>query len=187
LEQYTLIRFAMCLNPTITASKGIWKRAKRAMDYKSETDPDEREKRKRVCDAVMRDVQVITSLPTDGVLPSFFENYRKGSRTIVRIDADMLDPLVHLWARGFHRLAWGEPVAAEGKVESMHLTDKDAFAAFGPTKGLWKAFYGGPGVQIALLPGRDDHRRVTVYGFNIWEQYRVYTVVNEMGGFSPHP
>jgi hypothetical protein len=182
LEQCMLVRLAMCADPTVPASNGVWDRAKRSMDYQNVRDPAEREKRKRVHDAIMRDMEEVTSLPQAGVLPSFLRNYELGSRTTIKVPADMLNSLIEFWALGFHRIAWGEPASATARLEVQHVAVKDAITAFRGTEGRWKTFYGGPGVQIALLPGRDSARRVTVYAFAIWDQFRAYAVVDEDSG-----
>lgn len=174
-----LVRLAMCADPTVPASNGVWDRAKRSMDYQNIRDPKEREKRKRVHDAIMKDMEQVTSLPQAGALPSFLRNYERGSRTTIRVRADMLNSLIELWALGFHRIAWGEPASASARVEVHHVADKHAITAFRGTEGRWKTFYGGPGVQISLLPGGDTARRATVYAFAIWDQFRAYASVNE--------
>jgi hypothetical protein len=132
MEQYVLVRLSMCVNPEIPESAGVLERARRAMDYKSTTDPDERAKRRAVFDAVGRDIQEISELPTEGVLPSFLRNRAEGSDFIITIDGEgMLDPLIEKWTRGIHRHIWGTIAPQDALIERQHPSPSATQTAIG--------------------------------------------------------
>ena len=179
LEQYLLVRLAMCVNPAIPASAGVWERAKRAMDYRSLKDPIERAKRRAVYIAVTHDIKEVNVLPPRGVLPSFLTNFGQGSRTIVRIDANKLNSLIEKWALGIHRHVWGEPATRDAHTKVMHLTNQNTAASFPGTAGLWKILDGGPGLNVSYLAAQGHKSRTAIYSFLIWDQFRAYGTIEE--------
>jgi hypothetical protein len=124
-------------------------------------------------------IATIDTLPTVGLLPSFQSNYLEGSRTTVFIDANLLNELVCMWGKGFHRLLWGKPVAPGATVEPIYIDEQHVAEVFGETEGRWGGFDGGPGVRANFLQGKDDSLHTTLCRFEIWGQFVTYAHVNE--------
>jgi hypothetical protein len=170
----------MCVDPETPESAGVLERAKRAMDYKSTTDPHERAKRKAVFDAVGRDVQQITELPSAGILPSFLRNRAEGSDFIITIDGEgKLNPLIEKWTRGIHRHIWAAIAPQDALIEIMHVDDAAASVAFRLTNGHWQQLDGGPGVKVSYLIAEGNGHRIVIYSFLIWGQFRCYATIEE--------
>lgn len=178
-EQQMFVRLALCADPTNPAAHGMYDRAKRAIDPDAASDVLERSKRRRLREQIMSEMQQVAQLPGEGILPSFVGNFAQGSRTAIVFKTHLLDELVNLWARGVHRVAWGDCVVSGAEIEHLQLTDEVAAKAFEETQGRWKILDGGPGVQVSVLPGAGDGHRVTIYAFLIWNQFRAYAIVQE--------
>lgn len=180
-EQDLLIRLAYCVDPKHPASQDIHVRAYRAMDPSQGKDERDRKKRLATRHRFLRDVRQVSELPTQGVLPSFRGNYDLGSRTILLIRAKLMNAIIQKWTRGLHYVLLGYPVPPSAQVQAVHVEDQTAEQAFGALRKHAKMLYGGPGAEVMQLTAKEGTARESVYGFVIWQQFKAYATVEELG------
>ncbi|HEY1721044.1 MAG TPA: HNH endonuclease signature motif containing protein [Magnetospirillaceae bacterium] len=179
LEQQTFVGLALCVDPKSVAAAGIYERAKLSFNPAATDDPREQQARRAFRDQIVSRMGTTTSEIREGTLPSFAANYAKGSRTTLRINANELNELVCMWAKGFHRRAWGAPLVAGASVEKFFISENAAVAAFKETLGRWSGFDGGPGVRVNFLGGTDGQSRATVFRFQLWGAFVAYANIDE--------
>jgi hypothetical protein len=171
------LRFSACVDPQLPAANGIWEQARQAMDVTLATDERERAHRQAAWDAFDRDTAEIATPPVQGLLPAFASNFDIGSRTLVRIRADMLDSVAEKWALGIHSHVWNEPAAADAAITVLRISEADAQDVFHGTEGHWSTIDRGPGISVRYLA--DGEGTECLYEFRIWGQVMAHVSIRE--------
>ena len=173
------LRMAMCVDPEDPAAAGIYAKAKRAIDPTEGRNEKDRLARKRKREKLLGEFRVMRSLPTHGLLPSFQPNWDNGSRLAIFVSAKDLESLVKKWVRGIHYLTLDRLIKRDDDIDILHVRDDVADEAFREIKHRATFLRKGPGVVIMQATASEKGESMTLYGFEIWGQYRVYASVDE--------
>ncbi len=173
-EGSTLSRIALCMDPKDRSVGHIVRRALRSFDPKQANSARDAMHRFNKREALRQDLQQISDPMARGVLPSFRENFGKGSRTGILIPAAGLDEVVEKWVRGIHFCEFGDPVPDDHVVSVQFVEDEAAATAFAEIMQFAKRIEKGPGVEVLIWHAAEGNESVTQYAFNIWGQFRAY-------------
>lgn len=177
LEQDSLVRLAHCLDPNHPASQGIYERARRAIDPTTATTEKERRFREKARQRFLQSVRELDEVPPDGALPSFIDNFHKGSRIGILIGEKELQRLAEKWTRGLHYESFGTVIRPPNEIDLMVAVADDSALQEIMSAGIMLLH--PPGVAICRLSATEDNERHTVYKFTIWEQFVVHSAVDE--------
>ena len=180
-EGSTLSRIALCMDPKDRSVGHIVRRALRSFDPKQAKSARDAMHRFNKREALRQDVVQILDPKAQGVLPSFRENFGKGSRTGILIPGEALHKVVEKWIRGIHFCEFGDPVPADHVVSVQFVEDEAAASAFAEVMRFAKRIEKGPGVEVLIWHAAEGNESVTQYAFNIWGQFRVYASVESSG------
>ena len=180
-EGSTLSRIALCMDPKDRSVGHIVRRALRSFDPKQAKSARDAMHRFNKREALRQDVVQILDPKAQGVLPSFRENFGKGSRTGILISGEALHKVVEKWIRGIHFCEFGDPVPADHVVSVQFVEDEAAATAFAKIMQFAKRIEKGPGVEVLIWHAAEGNESVTQYAFNIWGQFRVYGCVESSG------
>ena len=180
-EGSTLSRIALCMDPKDRSVGHIVQRALRSFDPKQANSARDAMHRFNKREALRQDLHQISDPKARGVLPSFRENFEKGSRTGIFIPADALHEVVKKWVRGIHFCEFGHPVPVDHVVSVQFVEDAAAASAFAEIMQFAKRIEKGPGVEVLIWQATEGNESVTQDAVNIWGQFRVYASVESSG------
>jgi hypothetical protein len=181
VEQSTLTRLAFCLDPKDPSVGEIAQRALRSIRPREGKSHRDIKHRFNARQALLRDVMPITDTRARGILPSFVENFSKGSRTGIMIPSRALEGVVIKWIRGVHFCEFGHPVPADHEVSAYFVDDEVAATAFGEILQHANRIQKGPGIEVLIWQVTEGDLSITQYAFNIWQQFRAYGSVESPG------
>ncbi|MCH9012827.1 MAG: hypothetical protein IIA68_07195 [Proteobacteria bacterium] len=181
VEESTLTRLALCLDPADKSVRQIAQRAIRSFDPKQAKSARDAMHRFNKRQAIFRDLKHIDDPKAPGVLPSFRRNFEEGSRTGILIPAANLKKVVGKWVRGIYFSELGQPVPADHVVSVYFVDDDVAASAFAEIMRFAKQIQKGPGVEVLIWHAMEGDEAITQYAFKIWRQFRAYGSV-ESGG-----
>ncbi len=180
-EHDTLGRLALCLDPTDKTFGPIAQKAIRSIDPKQAKSPRDIMHRFNRRETIRQGLRQIDNPKSQGVLPSFRDNFLAGSRTGIPVSAQGLKKVIEKWIRGIHLCEFREYVTAEQEVSIFLVEDHVAENAFAKILQYAKRIEKGPGVEVLIWRVDEDDRTVSLFAFKIWQQFRAYGSV-EAGG-----
>ena len=83
------------------------------------------------------------------------------------------------WVRGVHFATFGRLIERDDKIDVFHVTEDTAEEAFRDIRTHATILSKGPGVEVMQVSASERGQTMTLYAFNIWGQYKVYTSVDE--------
>lgn len=179
LEQELLVRFALCIEPSVPATSGIIERALRAIDPNLATTQEDKKRRKALRRWVLRDVSPVEELPQKGLLPYFNNNWDLGSRVVVHLNSRVLHKVVRKWVKGTHFVLTRRLIKSWSDIDVFHVTPETEHLAFHPIEPFLESHDKGPGIVVARAQAADEAQFETIYRFVIWNQYRVHGALSE--------
>ena len=179
VEEDILVLIAHCLDPRDPKSAHIVAKARRSIDPECGVDEPDRAARKRRRVWFLRHCYRLDALPDHGVLPSFEKSFAMGSRLGIRMNGPKLNAVVSKWTRGIHFWHCSRLIRNADSIQIFHVKDAVADTAFEKIKNAAEYLNRGEGIQIMRAEGRDDSGAMTLYAFNIWNQFKTYSAVEE--------
>jgi hypothetical protein len=179
VEQELLILIALCLDPQRPASSSIVQKAFDSINPDLAKSGQEKRARLGMKRRIYSHIEEVEKLPEEGVLPSFLENWNRGSRMRVLIPKDYLDTVVGKWVRGLHSLTVKRILPKRAKIEVIHMTEKDAAEVLGPLEPYSVVHLKRPCASVRQWTKSDETRAHSIYEFVVWEQYKVFATVDE--------
>jgi len=179
VEQELLILLALCLNPHSPASSSIVQKALDSMNPDLATSDREKGARLALKRRVYSRIEEADELPDKGVLPSFLENWKLGSRMRVYVSKADLHAVVRKWVRGLHSLTIKRILPKRAKIDVIHIQDDEAAAAFTEVEPFAVMHLKPPCVSVMQATASEETEAETIYRFVLWEQYTVYATVSE--------
>lgn len=173
-ERDILSRMAMCLDPKDPRTATIVHAAKRSMNAqegKNDRDSAAREKRRQKMLSQTLDLHDPNAA---GALPSFKDNFDKGSRTGIFIPGKALDAVVSKWARGILFCEKGIIVPAHYEVSPIYVTDEVAAEAFKEIVSHCTYLVRGWGIEVLYSHVVEGDVFGSLFAFNIWDRFRAY-------------
>lgn len=113
--------------------------------------------------------------PTKGAVPFSLGNLKAGHAIAIPIDGDKLIEIVRKWTRGVH-FKLKEFIEADFEIRVLHLHGEEEEQFVRVVSGVMELLDVNPSVGVlhAIIPDEKGERRLHLYGFNLWDQYRVY-------------
>lgn len=179
LEQDLLLKLGMCIDGTGPAAAGVVDRVLRAYNPAYGKSDRDRKLRQRRREEIIRSLISIEGDPPKSTLPFTLSNIAKGSRSALTISANDLNRVIEKWVRGFHFHMLKDFIEPDDEIEIYHVSDDAAERAFGDIVKFGTVVRAGPGVAVLQVTKAEGGLRVTLYGFNIWDQFRAYAAVTQ--------
>ncbi len=180
-EQNILNRLALCIDTGDKSVEPIVRRARRSFDPKHAKSARDAMHRFNKRQSLIHGIKQISNPKAPGVLPSFRENFGKGSSTGISIPAGALHDVIEKWVRGVHFCEFGHPVPADFEVSVQFVDDEVAARAFTEIMQFAKRIQKGPGIEVLIWHATETDESITQYAFNIWRQFRAYGTVESSG------
>lgn len=182
LEDDIGLRIALCIDPDDPAARGIWDKARRSIEPSAARNALDRHKRSGRRKKLFGELREVGELPQHGVIPSFADNWGKGSRLLVTVPATPLNKLVTKWIRGIHYCEFGELISLADEIDIHHVSEEVAEQAFGPLRQFAVVHEKGPGVRVQIIRAVEGGEARSVYDFLIWGKFQVRGSVHERFG-----
>lgn len=185
MEDDVLTRLALCLDPEKPELKKIIESALRSMDPREGRNAADAWRRLRRKWTMRNEARDIWNPEMRGLLPSFRNNFYKGSRKGILISADALRAVVQKWIYGIHLCELGEAVPEQAEVSTYfvdHSVEEESFAEIASHA---KIIQKGPGVEVAIWHRKEGDYAITLYAFHIWQSFKAYGSVEI--GEKPEP
>ncbi len=179
IEETLRVRIALCLNPENEGEKTIIDSVFRAIDPKKANSAKDFMHRFNKRTALLRHIKTFPDKNAPGILPSFRENFDKGSRTGVQVPADALEQLVLSWVRGIHLCEIGNYIEDDTEIESYHVSDEAAHEAFKDILQHAQFVEKGPGIRLFFWHAVEGEEYMTNYAFILYEKFKVYASVSK--------
>lgn len=175
-EQWLLIMFGLCLDPTDPASSGIYRKAMRSMDPASGRDAQDAHQRLKLRQKVLRKLQIFTKEPLKGVFPNFgAQGSQRDEMLAVPLDVKGLRKLTEKMVRGIVYVENAEFIDENYEIVISFMKNDDASFLLKIAKEGGGVIHRGPGISVtrAYLPA---DKRVGVFVIEIWQRARLYAV-----------
>lgn len=176
-EGEILFKAAWCMDPSDKTVAHIIDKAKRAIDPKCSTSAKDAMHRLNRKYALGRDVRDINRIRSASILPAFFGNAAKGSKTGIMIPADSLNNVVIMWMRGIYFCHFEQNIPEAAELNSYFVSDKVADEAFSDILKHATHLQKGPGVEVFIWHVEENGQAMTNFAFNIWNNFRAYGTV----------
>jgi hypothetical protein len=164
----------MCANSLDPSLRQIIDSARRSIDPSSGKNPRDTKSRFRTRQILKDRIAPISSLEVPGLLPSFRDNFEKGSRHIIALPAEDLEMIGEKWVKGIHRAETGEVLPKDAEVSVMFLKDRDATEALSTIMRFAKPLYRGPGLNVRFCAVNEDSKHGSAYAFRLWQEFTLY-------------
>lgn len=177
-EQDLLVRLCFCLDRDHAAAKGVVQRALRGIDPSAAKSEKERRIREKLQKRYLRETVRFNQMPSDGILPSFSENYSKGSRFGILMPERILKRIAEKWTRGVHYATMETIIQKPATIDPLVAVASDAEFEAIASQGM--TLRHPPGVSVQQVSVSEESERITIYKFAIWEQFAMHSVVTEV-------
>lgn len=178
LERDLMIRIGLCLDPHHEESKGIYEKARRAIDPSQGKNGKEKKARQAKRRQLQSEAYFDGAIPMEAVYPNFGPDWhpKGGSATAIPISQRKIYRLAEKIVRGLIYLDDGLFVNADYEVNTYTLTDESAKPLIEMAVKYGKAHSRGPGITVVKATVPED-KISSLFVVEIWGRFRMYSVV----------
>ncbi|WP_340151652.1 HNH endonuclease signature motif containing protein [uncultured Sneathiella sp.] len=169
---------ALCLDPENKGEKPIIDKIFRSIDPKLGQSAKDSMHRLNKKFALLRQLKKMPSKHSPEVLPSFKENYDKGSRTGVLIPKGKLEELIQSWVRGIHLIEIGNYIDENATIDVYQVSDEAAFEAFKDIMQYAQIIEKGDGVRVFIWHAVENDKFAANYAFILYGKFKAYASVS---------
>lgn len=178
IEDEFFARIALCLDPNVTAFKGLAEKALRSMNPKFANSPSEKRAREARAKRIMSELLQGNQIPKDGIFPGLGERWGRprGTGMALIIPVDSFRRVTEKIVRGLTYWERKQFIEPPYRVGFYAVDDHGAE----PVRDLLNNF----GAVLAREPGVVVRRAVTkeggvdaIYEVNFWQQFMTYAAV----------
>jgi len=177
LEEDMLLKLGMCIDGNNPAAAGIVEKIMRSIDPAHGKNALDKKRRQHRREELKRGLIEIENVQLKSTLPFSLPNLAKGARTAITVSTKELNRVIEKWVRGFHFSMLGEFIEPEYEIAIHHVSEDGAEQAFREIIQFATVLRHGPGVVVTQVTKTEGGDRYTIYGFEIWGQFKAYASV----------